>query len=128
VIGDVRLGVVADALFDTSVTRLVGFDVACGDGANRFLPLPACDVRAERLEVESTLVLLDRELDFYRAGGRAFAELRDEEVSRAGERIGPLADLLVDREGNVTSVIADGVDLPAGAGLAVGDQVLRPAV
>jgi hypothetical protein len=129
VIRDVRLGVVVDALFDTSITRLVGFDVGCGDGANnRFLPLPACDVRDDRLEVQSTLVLLDRELGFYRAGGLSFAQLRDQEVSRDGERIGPLADVLVDPEGSVVSVVADGVDLPAGPRLAVGDQVLRPAV
>jgi hypothetical protein len=128
VIGDARLGVVVDALFDTSLTRLVGFDVGCGDGANRFLPLPACDVRDDGLEVESALVLLDRELGFYRAGGSSFAELRDQEVSRDGDAIGPLADLLVDREGNVASVVAGGVDLQAGPGLAVGDQVLRPAV
>jgi uncharacterized protein YrrD len=128
VIRDVRLGVVVDALFDTSISRLVGFDVGCGDGANRFLPLPACDAHDDRLEVQSTLVLLDRELGFYRAGGRSFAQLRDQEVSRDGERVGPLADVVVDSEGNVVSVIADGVDLPAGPGLALGDQVLRPAV
>lgn len=130
--GDVRLGVAVDALFDVRLSRLVGFDVRCRDGANRFLPFPACEVREDRLAVESALVLLHRELEFYRAGGRAFSELVGEEVTLAGGRIGPLEDLLVDREGSLASVAVSAssgpVQLEPGPVLAVGNHVLRPAV
>jgi len=131
-VGEVRLGVAVDALFDRGLARLVGFDVGCRHGAHRFLPFPAAEVKEDRLAVESALVLLDRELDFYRAGSRAFSDLVGEEVSLAGERIGPLEDLLVDREGNVRRVVVSGpagaVELEPGPALAVANPVLRPAV
>ncbi len=131
-IGDVRLGVAVDALFDRGLARLVGFDVGCSGGAHRFLPFPACEVEEDRLAVTSALVLLDRELGFYRAEGRAFSDLLGEEVSLAGERIGSLRDLLVDREGSVGRIVASvpsgEVELEPGPALAVGNHVLRPAV
>ena len=132
VIGDVCLGVAADVLLDGPLTRLVGFEVACGDGTHRFLPLPACEVRDDHLAVTSALVLLDRELGFYRAAGSALSELVGEDVNMAGGRIGELADLLVDEEGKVARVavsVAGGeVELEAGTGLEIGDHLLRPAV
>lgn len=131
-IGDVRLGVAVDALFDRQLTRLVGFDISCGDGAHRFLPFPACELRGGRIAVESALVFLDRELDFYRAEGSAFSDLEGQEVSLGGDRIGLLADLLVDPEGKVGRVVVsapDGrVELEPEARLVVGSHVLRPAV
>ena len=131
-VGDVRIGVAVEALFDRGLARLVGLDVGCREGARRFLPFPACEVEEDRLAVASALVLLDRELGFYRAGSRAFSDLLGEEVSLAGERIGLLEDLLVDRGGNVRRVIVSvpsgDVDLEPGPALAIGNHVLRPAV
>ena len=132
VIGNVRLGAAVDVLFDRSLRRVVGFDVSCSDGVHRFLPLPACEVLPDRLGIESTLVLLDRELGFYRAGGRAFTDLVGQEVSRAGDRLGGLADLLVDQEGKVERLVVsvpDGrVEVEPEPGVVIGNNLLRPAV
>jgi hypothetical protein len=132
VLGDIRLGVCVDALLDHWLQRLVGLDVTSGDTAHRFLPFPACEVRADVLAVESSLVLLDRELDFYRIGGRAFSELRGLPVRVSGVEIGPLADLLVDDEGDVRTILASTPsgerELKPREGLVLGNHLLRPAV
>ena len=132
VIGNVRLGAAVDVLFDRSLDRLVGFEVSCSDGVHRFLPFPACEVLPDRLAIESALVLLDRELGFYRTGGRAFTDLHSQEVSRAGDRLGGLADLLVDQEGKVERLVISApggrVEVGLEPGLVVGNNLLRPAV
>jgi len=129
---DVCLGVVVDALLDRRVTRLVGLDVRCADGAHRFLPFPACEVLVGNIAVESVLVLLDRELDFYRLGGNAFSGLRGLPVRVGGHEIGPLADLLVSLEGDVRRIVASAplgpLELEPEPGLVIGNNVLRPAV
>jgi hypothetical protein len=72
VTGGVELGRVVDVILDESGQRPVGFDVLCGDGSHRFLPFAIARVGDENVEVESSLMLLEREqLDFYRAHGRA---------------------------------------------------------
>jgi hypothetical protein len=77
----IRLGRIVDVLFDPEASRVVGFDVLCGDELHRFLPFPAVILREHGLEVESTLTLLDpEELAVYREHGRSLAveeELRD---------------------------------------------------
>ena len=127
-----RVGVVVDALLDRPLRRLVGFDVRAADGAHRFLPFPACEVRDDRLVVESALVLLDRELDFYRLGGSAFSELEGEQVRLQNAEAGPLVDLLVSVEGDVRLVVASTqqgeLEVEAGPGLEIGNHLLRPAV
>jgi hypothetical protein len=132
VLGDSRLGVCVDALLDHRLQRLVGLDVSSGDTAHRFLPFPACEVRADVLAVESSLVLLDRELDFYRLGGSAFSELRGLPVRVSGAEVGPLADFLVDDEGDVRTIVASTPageqELDAQEGLVLGNHLLRPAV
>ena len=52
---------------------MVGLDVRCGDDDHRFLPFPACDIVDGHVSLESALMLLERDVDFYRAGGRAFS-------------------------------------------------------
>ena len=75
----IRLGRVADVLFDPDGARVVGFDVLCGDDVHRFLPFPAAALVDGGLEVESSLTLLDEEtLAFYRA--RALALSEDDEL------------------------------------------------
>ncbi len=84
----IRLGRTVDVIFDPEGTRVVGFDVLCGDELHRFLPYPATVVARNALEVESTLTLLDpEELAFYREHGRSLAsdrELRDALVREDG--------------------------------------------
>jgi hypothetical protein len=129
---DVRLGVVVDVLLDRPLHRLVGFEVECGDRAHRFLPFPACEVLGDRLAVESALVLLDRDLDFYRLGGSAFSDLEGQPVQLGAKEAGPLVDLLFSTEGDVRRVVAatlrGELELEPGPGLVVGNHFLRPAV
>lgn len=91
----IRLGEVESVLLDAETPRIVGFDVLCGDGANRFLPLATADVVDGALELESTLMLLDpRELDFYRTRTRSLAsvpELADARIGPDGVLVQPLA-------------------------------------
>jgi hypothetical protein len=72
VTGGIELGRVVDVILDETGERPVGFDVLCGDGSHRFLPFAIARVGDEGVEVDSSLMLLEREqLDFYRAHGRA---------------------------------------------------------
>ena len=129
---DIRLGVAVDALLDGLVRRLVGLDVLCGDGAHRFLPFPACDVLETHLSVDSALVFLERDVDFYRAGGRPFSTLRGLPVRLSGIEVGTLADVVVTPAGDVEHLVASTStgdrELAPGPGLVVGNLDLRPAV
>ena len=130
---DIRLGVAADVLFDRAIRRLVGLEVRCGDGKDRFLPFPACEVRDEVIVVESALVLLERNLEFYRLDGCTFSELRDTRVVVGRDHdAGTLADLLVSTDGEVARIVAaagDGLrELEADGAVTLGNQGLRPAV
>jgi hypothetical protein len=77
----IQLGRAVDLILDAAGTRVVGFDVLCGDGAHRFLPLSAAEAQLDQIEVRSALSLLDTaELAFYRERGTTLAALRLEEV------------------------------------------------
>jgi hypothetical protein len=84
----IRLGEVESVLLDPSAVRILGFDVLCGDGSNRFLPFSTARLNGAAIEIDSTLMLLGRrELEFYRSRGRAFAtepELADALVAPDG--------------------------------------------
>jgi hypothetical protein len=130
---DIRLGVATDVLFDRAIRRVVGLEVRCGDGKDRFLPFPACEVRDEAIVVESALVLLDRNVEFYRLDGCTFSELRDTRVVAGRDHdAGTLADLLVSADGEVTRIVAAAADglreLEADGAVTLGNQGLRPAV
>ncbi len=90
----IRLGEVESVLLDAAEPRIVGFDVLCGDGANRFLPYSTARRGATGIDVESTLTLLDtRELQFYRARTRSLAsvpELADARIEAEGALVIPL--------------------------------------
>jgi hypothetical protein len=72
---DIVLGRVVDVILDTSLRRVLGLDVLCGDRVRRFLPIGACEVRDEVIGVDSALVLSD-ELEFYRSRGQVLTMLR----------------------------------------------------
>ena len=83
----IRLGRIDDVILDPDGTRVVGFDVLCGDELHRFLPFSAAELTHDALEVDSTLTLLDsEELAFYRRHGLSLAHgaLRDAVVGRDG--------------------------------------------
>ena len=68
----IELGRVVDVILDESGERPIGYDVLCGDGSHRFLPDPTARIDDEHVEVDSPLVLLEREqLEFYKERGRA---------------------------------------------------------
>ncbi len=81
-------------LLDPTVPRILGLDVRCGDGSNRFLPYTTARVRGKTIEIDSTLTLLDeQQLAFYRSRGRpltAVPELVDALISPDGGLEGPL--------------------------------------
>lgn len=93
----IRLGEVEAVLLDTVESRILGFDVLCGDGRNRFLPFATArlGIGGIEIEIDSTLTLLDqRELDFYRARSRPLSrvpELADARVGAGGELVQPLS-------------------------------------
>ncbi|MGH3035843.1 MAG: PRC-barrel domain-containing protein [Gaiellaceae bacterium] len=128
----IRLGAVADALFDRPIRRLVGLEIRCGDDKDRLLPFPACEVRDDSVTVESALVLLEGNLEFYRLDGCTFSELRATPVRVDGDEAGPLTDLLVTPDGEVARIVAaapDGrLELEPGGAVTMGNQGLRPAV
>jgi hypothetical protein len=76
---DIVLGTVVDVIIDTSLRRVLGLDVLCGDRTRRFLPFGACEVRDGVVGVDSALVLSD-ELEFYRSRGQVLSVLRRRRV------------------------------------------------
>ena len=91
----IRLGEVANVLLDAEEPRILGLDVLCGDGANRFLPFSTAQRGAKGIEIASTLTLLDeRELGFYRARTRPLAsvpELAEARIEADGTLVLPLS-------------------------------------
>ena len=87
----VRLGETVDVILDPERTRVLGFDVLCGDATHRFLPFPAAELAGSGVAVESTLTLLDEDQRaFYRRHGCSLVaepQLHGAEVSAAGELI-----------------------------------------
>jgi hypothetical protein len=89
----IRLGEVENVLIHAETPRILGLDVLCGDGANRFLPYAAARLTGTAIEVGNALTLLDEEeLEFYRRRGRALTavpELADAHVTADGALVVP---------------------------------------
>ena len=86
----IRLGEVENVLLHADAPRILGLDVLCGDGSNRFLPYATARLKGERIEVGSALTLLDgHELEFYRSRGRTLTAVPE------------LADALVEADGGL---------------------------
>jgi hypothetical protein len=67
----IHVGMPTALLVDRHADRLLGFEVACGDGAQRFLPFSVAHLRGDEIAVDSALVLIDeRDLTFYRSHSR----------------------------------------------------------
>ena len=90
----IRLGEVENVLLHADAPRVLGLDVLCGDGANRFLPFAAARLNGTAIEVGNALTLLDEEeLEFYRRRGRALTsvpELAAADVLPDGGLVVPL--------------------------------------
>ncbi len=102
----IELGRPVDLVLDREHTRVLGFEVLCGDGERRFLPLAVATVRESELEVRSSLALLEAaELAFYTKRGSTFAALRGSGVLRARRPAGELTDLTLAVDGTIASVV-----------------------
>jgi len=101
-----RLGRVSDLLVDVHRWVVVGFLVACGDDAERFLPFAASQPDADEIAVGSPLMLLD-DPGFYRARAASFEALAGGDVVRMRHHAGRLADLVVARTGAVDELEID---------------------
>jgi hypothetical protein len=72
----IQLGRPTDLLLDGSEDRVLGFELACGDGAERFLPFTVAEIHAGEINVRSALALIDEaDLDWYRRHARRLREL-----------------------------------------------------
>jgi hypothetical protein len=72
----IQIGRPVEALLDPSVDRLLGFEVECGDGEHRFLPLSVAHLGAAEITIASALQLIDeRELDWYRRHTRRLSSV-----------------------------------------------------
>ena len=103
----IELGRPADLLLDRELPRVVGIDVVCGDGVNRFLPLPTASVNDYELRIVSPLVLLEDQLAFYRSRTLALSALRRRPVRRRTSDAGILRDIVLRADGGLTAVIVE---------------------
>ena len=71
----IQLGRPVHVFVDRLADRVLGFEVACGDGAHRFLPFPVARLAADEITIQSALMLVDeRDLEFYRRNSRRLSD------------------------------------------------------
>ena len=126
----IQVGRPVDLLLDPAALRVLGLEVRCGDGANRFLPLAAARVGEDEIAVDSGLMLVD-DVAFYRRRGTSLAALRGGRVERAGRGLGTLKDVVLASDGSIVSVLTTGRggerEVPAAADLRLVERTRRPA-
>lgn len=104
----IQLGQPADLLLDRESLRVVGLDIACGDGAHRYLPLAVAVVKDAEIAISSPLVLLEEdELGFYRTRTFAYSSLRGRPVEVGRAPVGRLVDIVIDGAGELVEVLVD---------------------
>ena len=102
-----ELGRPTDLLVDLDRLRVVGLNVRCDQGAERFLPLAAAELAGEQINASSSLALLD-ESAYYGKLGSSLRSLRGANVDLAGRRVGTLSDIVLRSDGEVTRVVVRG--------------------
>lgn len=105
----IELGRVVELVLDLDAGRVLGFEVRCGDGTERFLPLAAARIRPGEIAIPSALTLVD-ELAFYRARGTTLGSLRGAEVTNAAGPLGDLRDIVFDPDGAIRELVVAGPD------------------
>ena len=100
----IELGRSVDVVLDLDAGRVLGLEVRCGDGADRFVPLVAARVHEGQITLASPLTLLD-EVAFYRARGRTLGSLRGAEVTSAAGSVGSLRDVVLGSDGAVRELV-----------------------
>jgi sporulation protein YlmC with PRC-barrel domain len=99
-----ELGRPTDLLVDLDRLRVVGLNVRCDQGAQRFLPLAAAKFSREQINASSRLALLD-ESAYYSQHGASLRSLRGAAVDLAGHQVGTLADIVLRADGDVTRIV-----------------------
>ena len=90
----IQLGRPVELFVDRLTDRVLGFEVACGDGAHRFLPFPVARLAPHEITIQSALLMIDEsDLDFYRRNSRRLAETG-------------FADPWIDEDGNVREALS----------------------
>ena len=102
-----ELGRPTDLLVDLDRLRVVGLNVRCAQGAERFLPLAAAELSNGRINAFSSHSLLD-ESAYYGEHGASLRSLRGASVDLAGRRVGTLSDIVLRADGEVTRVVVRG--------------------
>jgi hypothetical protein len=102
-----ELGRPTDLLVDLDRLRVVGLNVRCERGAERFLPLAAAELAGEQINASSSLALLD-ESAYYGRHGASLRSLRGASVDLAGRLVGTLTDIVLRSDGEVTRIVVKG--------------------
>jgi len=113
----IELGRAVDVVLDLDAARVLGLEVRCGDGVDRFLPLAAMRTHDGEITIASALTLLD-EIAFYRARGTRLGTLRGGEVTGAAGALGELRDVAFGADGELLELVVAGPD---------GELRVRPA-
>ncbi len=72
----IQLGRPLEALVHTDADRVVGFEVLCGDGAERFLPFSVARIESGQIALDSALTLIDEsDAEYYRRRSRRLSDL-----------------------------------------------------
>src|ERR1035437_6597530 len=102
-----ELGRPTDLFVDLDRLRVVGLNVRCEQGAERFLPLAAAELAGEQINASSSLALLD-ESAYYGRHGASLRSLRGASVDLAGRLVGTLTDIVLRSDGEVTRIVVKG--------------------
>ena len=95
-----------DVLLDPELRCVLGFEVHCRDGVNRFLPWLASELEPEQLSVELPVTLLDGpQLDYYREHSLALNALRRLPVAGLDGSAARVEDVIVDSRGLVQALV-----------------------
>ncbi|HYZ76257.1 MAG TPA: PRC-barrel domain-containing protein [Gaiellaceae bacterium] len=100
----IELGRSVEVVLDLEAGRVLGLEVRCGDGVDRFVPLVAARLHAGEITLASPLTLLD-EVAFYRARGRTLGSLRGAEVTSTAGPLGSLRDVVFGAGGEVRELV-----------------------
>jgi hypothetical protein len=102
----IQLGRAHDLLLDPIEWRALGFEVRCGDDAERFLPFSTARVIDDEIVVNSALMLLE-DVEFYRTRARSLRSLLGTKIEVAGVDAGMLSDLELAGDGAATALLLD---------------------
>jgi hypothetical protein len=102
----IELGRAIDIVLDLSAGRALAFEVQCGDGGRRFLPVHAARVVEDALRVSSPLAVLDEgDAVFYRRHGTNLRSVLGTPAGRDGGTRGVVDDVYLEDDLRVSRLI-----------------------